>query len=260
MTDVKPIDLNAVVTGDGPPLVILHGLFGQAKNWGGLTKRLGQQFTVHALDLRSHGASEAASPMTYPAMAVDLLAYIDGNDLDQPAVIGHSMGGKVSMCAALTQPSKIGKLLVADIAPVSYDHRFDVFFEALRAIDLENLKGRQAADQVLTDYIAEKPVRDFLLSNLSRNTDGGWFWDIDLPSIEADIDAITGWPEGVTGPFEGQTLFLNGGASDYVTDDMHPAISALFPKASFATMDGVGHWVHAEAPAVFLEHVTGFLG
>ncbi|MEM6903136.1 MAG: alpha/beta fold hydrolase [Pseudomonadota bacterium] len=255
----ETVDLESVVIGDGPPLVILHGLFGQAKNWGGLTKRLARDFTVHAVDLRSHGGSPAGEPVNYPTMAADLIAYCQRHDLESPMVIGHSMGGKVAMWAALSAPTSMSRLVVADIAPVTYDHAFGHYFQALKQIDLATLESRQAADAILASHIAEKPIRDFLLSNLARTNAGSWQWDIDLPSIEAGIDAITGWPTETPGHFTKPTLFLNGGASDYVTPDLHDQIIALFPAAEFVTMAGVGHWIHAEKPAEFLSEVTKFL-
>lgn len=255
-----PVALNATVAGDGPPLLIIHGLFGQAKNWGGLIRQFGRSFTVHALDLRNHGTSPRARPTDYPAMAADIGRYIEDHRLEQPGVIGHSMGGKASMWLALTQPGLIGRLVIADVAPVAYRHNFDRELTALRAIDPASLTSRTEADQIMAGYLEAKPVRDFLLTNLVRGDDGGWCWLIDIDNIAGSMPDITGWPTPADhARFNGPALFLSGGRSDYVTPSMHAEILQRFPAASFTSLPESGHWLHAENPQGFMTACLPFL-
>jgi esterase len=254
-----PISLNSQITGEGPPLLIVHGLFGQGRNWGGLARQLGRRFTVHAVDLRNHGASPRATPMTYEAMAADLAAYIEAHQLSPAYIVGHSMGGKAAMLLALQNPELVKRLLVADVAPVPYSHDFYQHLEAMAAIDLSALTSRAEADAILGGYIEERGVRDFLLSNLVRDKEAGWAWLIDRGNIAADIEAITDWPDIADQQFGRPTLFLSGGQSDYVTPDMHEAIRALFPEAGFSVIGNAGHWLHADQPQAFLEAVNGFM-
>lgn len=255
-----PVSLAAKVSGDGPPLVIVHGLFGQARNWATLAGRFAEAHSVHVLDLRNHGNSPWDNEMSYEAMAGDIGAYMSANDIEGAAVIGHSMGGKAAMVLALQDPAAISRLVVADIAPVAYDHEFSDYIAALKSIDLGAIKSRNDADAVLREHIPEQGIRGFLLLNLDRR-DGGFTWQINIDAIEAGMADITGFPEYGSGTaFEKPALFVAGGASDYILPDHAQAISDLFPAARQEVIDGAGHWVHAEAPDPFFGAVSGFLG
>lgn len=255
-----PVELAAKVSGEGPPLVIVHGLFGQARNWATLAGRFAEAYTVHVLDLRNHGNSPWDDEMSYEAMADDIGAYIDKNSIAGAAVIGHSMGGKAAMVLALDTPDAVGPLVVADIAPVTYEHDFSDYITALRAIDLSAIKSRNDADAVLRDHIPEQGVRGFLLLNLDRR-DSGFAWQINIDAIANGMEKITAFPAFDDGaPFEKPTLFVAGGASDYILSSHHQEIEKHFPDVRHETIDGAGHWVHAEAPDRFFEAVSGFLG
>ncbi len=252
------VDLAAKVQGEGPPLVVLHGLFGLARNWATLAKRFGENRTVHALDLRNHGGSPWSDTMTYEAMAEDVGAYIEANDLGEPAVVGHSMGGKAAMLLALETPSHVGPLVVADIAPVTYDHDFMEYVEAMRSVDLEALESRSAADAALKAAIPDPGVRSFLLLNLGRG-DSGFEWQVNIDAIADAMEEITGFPDTNGAAFEGPTLFIAGGASNYIEAAHKPEIARRFPAAEHEVIEGAGHWLHAEAQDAFYTNVIRFL-
>ncbi|MEO0393502.1 MAG: alpha/beta fold hydrolase [Pseudomonadota bacterium] len=254
-----PVSLTSAIAGDGPPLVIIHGLFGQAKNWGALSKTFAEDFTVHALDLRNHGHSPRANTMTYEAMVADVIRYLDTQGIDQTAILGHSMGGKVAMLVALQHPEMVSQLIVADIAPVDYDHDFTRHFEAIRAIELGALKSRQDADRIMADYIDDAMVRAFLLSNLSRDGDRQWYWQINHEAIWQHMHDIIGWPSTSPNGFDAPTLFLRGAESNYLTDAMTSAITRLFPRAEFDSITKAGHWLHADQPQAFVTRCLDFL-
>ena len=137
-SDDRPMQLNAIIHGqptDRPPLVIAHGLFGSARNWGAVAKRLSAERQVVAVDLRNHGDSPRSPDNGYEAMAGDLAETIAalGGRAD---VLGHSMGGKAAMVLALTDPERVGRLVVADIAPVAYGHSQLELVRAMQALDL----------------------------------------------------------------------------------------------------------------------------
>lgn len=253
------VALNAEVSGEGPPLVILHGLFGAAQNWNTVGGRLASDWTVHAPDMRNHGASPWADDMSYPEMAADVLAYIEASAGGRAAVIGHSMGGKAAMAAALTAPDAVSALVVADIAPVAYDGSLIGYVKAMQAADLSAVDRRSDADAKLAAAVPEKMIRAFLLQNLVREGDG-YRWRINLDALAAGMETLNGFPE--TWPnasYNGPTLFLGGGASDYIRPAHRETIQGLFPSATFETLEGAGHWVHAEAPDAFTEAVRTFL-
>lgn len=239
--------LNILTHGDPalPKLLIAHGLFGSGRNWGVIAKRLADQFHVIAPDMRNHGDSPWFDTQSYFDMAEDLAELLDGPSY----VIGHSMGGKAAMVMALKYPHLIKGLIVADIAPVAYQHTQSQHIDALRAIDLTTIEKRSDAGATL-----DAEVRDFLLQSLDV---AGKKWKLNLDVLEAEMPKIIGFPD-VSGVFDGPTLFLSGGDSDYVTPDARPAIKGLFPKARFAKLPGAGHWLHAQKPRDFEAAVRTF--
>ena len=248
--------LKTIRMGDGPPVVLLHGLFGAASNWGRIQRRLAETRLVLAPDLRNHGGSPHGRGMGYEAMAEDVAATLAGEEVGPAAVIGHSMGGKVAMQLALSRPGLVGRLLVADIAPVAYPPHYRAMAAAMRAIPLTPGLSRAAANAALEADAPDPAIRGFLLQNLRFGDPPAW--RIGLDEIAEGLPDIEGWPG--TGHYDGPTLVLRGERSDYVRPEHRALFRALFPRARFASLRGAGHWLHADAPEAFLETVRGFLG
>lgn len=241
---------------EGTPLVIAHGLFGSARNWGAVAKRLGARRRVVAVDLRNHGDSPRDPDNSYEAMARDLAEVVDGLG-GRADLLGHSMGGKAMMALALTRPDLVSRLIVADIAPVAYSHTQLGHVEAMRRIDLSACKRRSDADRLLADEVPEPELRAFFLQSLAFGADGA-AWKLNLPVLAEQMPVIMGFPQlGLR--FDGPTLFLAGGASDYLDAANWAKAQEMFPKAVRAILPGVGHWLHAEAPGPFVEAVEAFL-
>ena len=239
-----------------PPLVIAHGLFGSARNWGAIARALADRGAVIAVDMRNHGDSPWSERHDYAAMAGDLAEVIA--TLPGPVdLLGHSMGGKAAMVLALTRPGLVRRLVVADIAPVAYGHSQQPYIDAMRGLDLTGLSGRGAADRRLAAAVPEPGVRAFLLASLDLKSDPPR-WRLNLDALEAHMPDILGWPapEGI---FDGPALFLSGGASDYVRPAHRAPIRALFPRARFAKLPGAGHWLHAERPQETADTLRVFL-
>jgi pimeloyl-ACP methyl ester carboxylesterase len=247
--------------GTGAPLVLLHGLFGQASNFGGVQKALAAQGRrVVALDLRNHGASPHAAAMGYADMAGDVAETLRALAAAPADVLGHSMGGKVAMMLALTRPELVRRLIVADIAPVSYPPAFRPYAEAMLALDLRPGLTRRDADAALAGAVPSAGVRGFLLQNLQLRA-GQPFWRNGLAEIAAALPAIEAVPDLPPGArYEGPTLALAGERSDYIRDEHRPLFRALFPAVRFGKVKGAGHWLHAEQPEGFLAALGAFLG
>ncbi|MEM7176559.1 MAG: alpha/beta fold hydrolase [Pseudomonadota bacterium] len=242
-----------------PPLVIAHGLYGSARNFNSLARHFTAHRRVIMVDMRNHGDSPWDAEMTYPAMAGDLAETITGLAGGRAVVLGHSMGGKAAMALALTEPRRVAGLIVADIAPVGYDHAHGGYIDAMASVDLATVTRRSDADPALARTIPEKMLRSFLLQNLLVEH-GKARWRLNLAALGAHLDDLMAWPTGWPEPvFEGPALFLNGGASDYVLPEMHPRIRALFPDVSFQTLPGADHWLHAEQPQNFANAIGAFL-
>jgi len=249
--------LNTMVTGDGPPLVVLHGLFGQAKNWATIAKGLADGRRVIAADLRNHGASPWAEEMTYPSMAADVAGLIESLPEGRAALLGHSMGGKAAMVLALSRPELVDRLIVADIAPVAYSGgSLLAFVDAMLDVDPAGYASRKEVEQALKRAVQDPGIRQFLLSNLTRG-ESGFRWTLNLRAIRAAMDTLSGWPE-TAGRYDGPTLFLAGDRSDYVSDAAQPAIDTYFPNARSERVPA-GHWIHAEAPQATLAALRRFL-
>jgi len=248
--------LNHIDTGSGPPVVLLHGLFGAARNFGTVQRALTPLFRVIAMDARNHGASPHAPDMRYATLANDVLETLDAIGVSRTAVIGHSMGGKTAMTLAVMAQERVGKLLVADIAPVPYQHGNNSVADAMRAIPLSPGLTRSEAEAALNDAVPVPSVRTFLIQNLQFGPRP--YWRIGLEEIAAAIPDLEGW-ETPSGTYPGPTLFVSGAQSDYVHQEHRPLIRALFPAARFVSVKNAGHWLHADNPAGFLSVVEAFL-
>ena len=246
--------------GQGPPLVILHGLFGNAANWGVIAGHLASQARVLALDLRNHGRSPWAEPADYLAMAGDVLAWLDQAGLAEATLLGHSLGGKVAMTVALLAPARVSRLLVVDIAPATYAERHRHLVEAMLSLDLASVPNRATADAALAAAIPEAGLRAFLLTNLQwRGTQAAW--RINLPALARALPELRAFPAALTGrQYPGPTLFLAGDRSDYLAAPASDAIPCYFPQARVHWLAGANHWPHRDRPADFLAAAQAFLG
>jgi len=245
--------------GGGPPLVVLHGMFGSAENWRPVAARLADRFHVFAVDQRNHGQSPHDPDMSYALMAADLNEFMAAHGLTRAHVMGHSMGGKTAMQFALNFPGRVEKLIVADMAPRLYAREYDSVMAALRALDLPALATRQQAEDALAPAIPNLGLRRFLLKNLGRDAQGGLVWKINLAGIADNYGNLV-QPLSAPAPFAGPVLFLRGGESNYVRAEDEPRICELFPAAEISTLAGAGHWLHAEQPDEFARRVAAFLG
>jgi len=249
--------LHALDAGQGEPVVLLHGLFGAARNLGAVQRALALRFRVIALDLRNHGSSPHAAEMDYSMMAADVLQTLATLDALPAALVGHSMGGKTAMLVALTRPDAVSRLLVADIAPVPYIHGNERIAEALLALTLSPGLTRPAADAALAGAVPDALMRGFLLQNLVVGERP--HWRIGLAEIARAIPALEGWETPADVRYDGATLFVAGASSDHVRPDYRPAIRVLFPHARFVTLKNAGHWVHVDNPSGFVSVLEGFL-
>ncbi|SDH10942.1 alpha/beta fold hydrolase [Roseospirillum parvum] len=261
------MELACRIQGHGTPVVILHGLFGNGRNWAGIAKRLSAHHRVCLPDLPHHGDSPWRGGLAYPAQAEAVAGFLTSHRLDGAALIGHSMGGKVAMTLALTRPALVGRLAVVDVAPVAYppphgdDHRAAA--QAMRDLaadgTLAATSRRADLAERLAEAVPEPAVRAFLTGNTRRDGDG-LAWGVDVDQVLADLPDLVGFPElpGHTA-FSGPTLFLAGGRSPYLKTAHHAAIHARFPHARRETIPEAGHWPHSEQPDAVLGHLAPFL-
>jgi esterase len=244
----------------GPPLIILHGLLGASGNWHTLSKNVfSEDYQVYTVDQRNHGASPHDDRLDYPAMADDLAAFMDQQDLDQAHILGHSMGGKTAMRFALDRPERVDRLIVVDIAPKAYPPHHLELIDALQGLDLSQHDRRQSIDKALAKDVPSWPIRQFLLKNLSYDSEEERYgWKNNLPAIRANYEQISG-AVALSDQFTGPTLFVRGEYSSYVQSEDIAEIWQGFPNAKIVTVEDAAHWVHAEAPEAFAQVVLEFL-
>jgi len=243
----------------GKPLVILHGVFGFLDNWLTIGKTISEQgFVVYLVDQRHHGRSPHEGSLDFPTLAADLKEFLSQQNLDNPILLGHSMGGKTVMEYAVNNPDTFEKLVVVDIAPKQYPIHHTKLLKGLNALPVEEIETRQQADDFLSTYEPILAVRQFLLKNLYRKEEGGFDWRFNLPVLTSDMGKV-GAEITASNPVETSTLFIRGSKSDYILDEDWDTILKIFPNAQLDTIENAGHWVQAEQPKAFVEHLLNFL-
>lgn len=246
----------------GSPIVFLHGLFGQGRNWTQIAKALLPEHRALLVDLPHHGRSEWHDDFDFLAIA-DQVAGLWSAD-DPVTLVGHSLGGKVAMVLALRHPHLVERLCVVDVSPVTYSgaREFAGYIEAMQGMDLSAVEQRSDAEEMLVDAVPSATVRGFLLQNLRRDGDS-WRWQVNLDVLGEDLAEVGGWPEeqlAGTPAYEGQVLWIAGARSDYVRDEYAEAMDRWFPHNRRVTIKNAGHWVHSEQPEVFVQVLRQFAG
>jgi esterase len=247
-----PLELAFEALGSGPPVVILHGLFGAGRNWANVAQSLAADYRVYLPDARNHGASPWAESMSYVEMAHDVLALIEREQLQRPFVVGHSMGGKTAMTLALSHPHAVGGLAVIDIAPESYAGQFSSYVSAMRNLDVAGAAGRREIRRALAESLSADAPADFLMQNLRRERDR-FDWRLNLLATGLCMRDLCDFPATLRNAcYEGPALFVAGAESDYLQPASLPGIRAMFPGAALERIADAGHWVHADQPDALL--------
>jgi esterase len=246
--------------GQGSPLLILHGLFGQSDNWLTIGKRLAEHFSVFIPDMRNHGQSAHSSSLSYQAMSDDILEFIDENNIVNPIIIGHSMGGKAAMHFTLEHPHLVKKLAVIDISLRKYPERriHTHIVSTMLSLPLSSFTTRQEVEKALIEKIDNERIRMFILKNLYYKHHGKLAWRLNLDAINNSLDMLFDAVD-VPGTFDKEVLFVRGEKSDYIPDEDEGLIKRSFPKAEIKTISGATHWVHADAPDELFGILAEFL-
>lgn len=247
--------------GQGQPMIIMHGLFGQSDNWNSLAKKFAENnLRVFTIDLRNHGLSPHSNEWSYEIMAEDLKEFIDEHQLVNPIILGHSMGGKVVMFFELMYPSVSSKSIVADIAPRQYEPHHQSVLQALNAVNFDEIGTRKEAEEIMSRYIDDFGTKQFLLKNIywtESASDKKMAWRFNLNVITEKILDIG--KALIPGTSNTKTLFIRGEKSNYVLDSDIPSVAQHFPNYVLVTIPNAGHWVHAEQPQQFYDEVIKFI-
>jgi pimeloyl-ACP methyl ester carboxylesterase len=241
-------------------MVILHGLFGISDNWMSIARILGERYTVYVPDLRNHGQSQHSAGFDFDVLADDLLELTEDYSLENPVLIGHSLGGKTAMYFTLQHPQSVKKLVVVDISlrktPVNMEHQ--QLIDAMLKVDFSFCRSRSDVEKQLEVHVPSQRIRQFLLKSVYWRDRETLDWRLNLKSINENLSNLFDFP-GMTGVYSGPTLFIRGGRSDYIRDPDMTEIKRKFPGALLKTLPDAGHWVHADSPGEFIEALNDFL-
>ena len=245
------------IVGEGKPLVILHGLFGNSDNWQTHAKKLAEYYQVILVDQRNHGHSAWSNEFSYELLAADLHELIQDLGFSNVSILGHSMGGKVAMRFTQLYPEMVEKLIVVDIGVKSYPMHHQEILAGIHAVSASAMDSRSDAENLLLPFVPAIGTRQFLLKNLYWKEKGQLAWRMNYLVLEEKMDEVL-----KALPLEENftpTLFIRGALSNYILDDDYEMLEEVFPDAQFLTIENAGHWVHAEAPDVFMNAVLSFL-
>ena len=256
--------------GNGPPLIILHGLYGSSDNWVSIAKSLSDCYTVYLPDQRNHGRSPHSNIHDYDSMRDDLFELAGDLKLNKFFLAGHSMGGKTAISFALKWPEMINGLLIADISPFvnentkhSAHNQHLTILKAILSMDLSRISTRGEAESILLDKIPAEKVRGFILKNLQRSTGNNFTWKINTSSLLNNLEKImegidrrvdvsqqiTGFP----------VIFLKGENSDYLPSGDFRDIQKVFPAVEFIKVANADHWIHSDRPDEVVKNLKKLL-
>ena len=253
------VELAFEAFGAGPPVVILHGLFGAGRSWTQIARALAGRYRVYLPDARNHGASPRASSMSYTDMARDVGALIEAERLQRPFLVGHSMGGKTAMTLALGRPELVGGIAVIDIAPEHYADQFASHMSAMRGLDASASVQRSLVRRALLDSLDDQSSVSFMLQTQRRQNER-FDWRLNLLATAMCMGDLCGFPEPLLHKrYEGPALFFAGMESDYVRPESHARIARLFPRYDLEPIADAGHWVHADQPEALLQALQRWL-
>lgn len=247
------------IEGKGKPFVVIHGFLGMSDNWKTFANDFSQLgFEMHLLDMRNHGRSFHSDDFSYEIMAQDVVEYCRANDLKDIILMGHSMGGKISMVLASKYPELVKRLIIVDIAPRYYPPHHQDVMEALNAVTFREGISRNEVQEVISKYVKQPGVVQFLMKNVHRITPTLLGYRFNLDAFNANEDQIgKQLPEDYR--FEKSTLFIRGSRSKYIMQNDEIDIQKHFSNSNIVTIEGAGHWVHADKPQELFENVKAFL-
>lgn len=244
--------------GEGKPIIITHGVFGSGDNLFTVSKQIADAgHKVFLVDARNHGLSPHSHIHDYPSMAEDLWEFIQSKELENPTILGHSMGGK-SVLQYTQKYSNFGKAIVVDIAPKAYTPHHEHIFKGLEAIPIHTLESRKQAEDIFSEYVVDLGERQFILKNIYRSPEGGFAWRINVEGIRSNRDKIIA-EIPLTKQVDKPILFIKGELSPYIQEEDKSRIKEFYSQATFVTLHGANHWVHATKPADFVKVVLNFM-
>jgi esterase len=226
----------------GKTLIILHGLFGSAKNFSSVAAALTPYATVYAYDARNHGLSHHTATHNLNELSEDLAEFIAEQQIQNPILIGHSLGGLTAMDYVRRRGDAVRALVVLDIAPRTYPLGHDKEIVAQK-IMVSAMATRKDIDDVMQKVLPDATVRQFLQMNIGRDETGQFIWQNNIAAIE-DSKSRTVFPPFENPLYRGPVLSIRGLRSDYVTNEDIDRMRVAFPLLESHDIPDAAHWLH----------------
>ncbi|WP_185852147.1 alpha/beta fold hydrolase [Blattabacterium cuenoti] len=253
--------LYSKIYGMGSPILVFHGLFGNGNNWISFAKEFSKIYQIHLLDIRNHGKSFVSDKMNYDLISKDILEYIHYYELNDPILLGHSMGGRAVIKFSIKYPFIPKKVIVLDISPKAYtnsDQDQKKLIHILKKVDFNIINTRRDLDSFLKTWIFDIKIRSFFSKCIQRKKNGKLCFSFSLLNIEKNYDFLI-HKEIKNGLYYGPTLFLRGEYSNYILNKDYNYIRKLFPKSKIWTVKKSDHWIHIDNPMDFYKKINVFL-
>ena len=243
--------------GDGPPLVLLHGIGSRGVSWWPVVDRLAARFRLVVPDLRGHGAS-AKPPTGYllPDYASDLAALLEAFDLERPLLLGHSLGGLVALAWAAANPHRAAAIALEDTALRSQP-------ETLAAFDGWLALSAMPLAEATAYFRREHP--DWSEADCRRRAESitGTARGV-FAELRADSAANLAAAHDRLAPLaaiRSPVLLIHGDptAGSMVAPADAARLAATLPNARLVRIPGAGHGIHRDRPDDFLAAVVPFL-
>ena len=251
---VNGVRLACRVEGQGPPLLLLHGLGGSHDDWRKQVPEFARRYRVVAPDLRGFGASERQEPFTVQQHARDAAALLEALGIPRAHVVGLSMGGAVAMELALSEPRRVAGLVLANTAPSfelrGWQRRYMGFSRLLLAL----LFGVGGVARLFSKAVFPAPHQESLRKRLLERASHTSRW-----VYIASLRALVRWDAEERLPRLRSPTLVIGAEHDYTDIHEKRRWAARVPGARVVMLPGSRHRSELDAPSAFNEAVGRFL-
>lgn len=260
---------------EAPPLLLVHGGRDHCRNWDWVAERLCGDYHIIAPDLRGHGDSQWALGGGYALVdyTLDIAQLLSQLDLFPITIIGHSLGGAISLQYTGVYPERVKKVVAIEglgppprlIREVPAHERMDKWIREMQLLARRHARRYENLDECVVRMreanprLTEAQARHLTIHGSYRDEDGTYLWKFDnyvraaSPYLFNMHDARALW-ERITCP-----VLLFRGTESWAEDPVADGRAAAFRDYTFHNIEGAGHWVHHDKLEEFLEKTKAFL-
>lgn len=248
-----------------PPLLLLHGVTGNAHNWQRFAGEMLDRFHVLALDQRGHGETEWGKSYTPNDFDSDIVAFVRELNLAPVSIVGQSLGGRIGTFFAARHPELVARLVIGDIGPdvvtAPGGARTAATIQAAQTAGYADIEAPVASSVKANPRVAEAEIREGIAYNLVPGPDGRLVWRYDASGLVSRFDELPGeaeqWQQ--LKRIECPVLLVRGVESDILSRETAQRMVETIPNCRLAELPESGHGVPRDNPSAFLAAVQPFL-